>query len=96
MLEHHPDVLAHLVDVDILVREVELVDAHGSGGDVFEAVEATQEGRLAGTGRPDDADHFTALDVDVQALEDLVVAERLLQSLDRNLDLGGGLAHVDG
>ena len=42
---------------------------------------------LAGAGRPDHADHLAALDVDVDALEHLVVAEGLLQALDRDLAL---------
>lgn len=89
VLEDHADVLTHPVDVDLLVAHVEPVDHDLAVRDVLEPVEAAQERALAGARRPDHADHFTARDVDVEALEDLVVAERLLQTLHPDLRVGG-------
>ena len=103
MLEHHADVLAHLVEVDLLVGQVELVDDDLAAGDVLQLVQAAQERRLAGARRPDDADHFTLADGGVDAVEHLQVAERLLQAFDADLDgafgfggrgLGDELAHL--
>jgi hypothetical protein len=44
-----------------------------------EQVDATQQRRLAGPGRADHADHLAVVDVEVDALEHLVVAEVLVQ-----------------
>jgi hypothetical protein len=86
VLEHHADVLAHLVEVDLRVREVEVVDDHGSAGDVLQFVETAQERRLARARRPDDAHDLAVFDRGVDAVEDDEFPERLLQTLDADLD----------
>ncbi|MCY1541809.1 hypothetical protein D9M68_775120 [compost metagenome] len=60
MLEHHADFAAVGVDVGLRVGEVEAVDAHRAGVEFLEAVEAAQEGRLAGAGRADHHQHLAA------------------------------------
>ncbi|MNS95796.1 hypothetical protein D3C72_1300680 [compost metagenome] len=58
MLEHHADFAAVGVDVGFRVGQLQAVDAHRAGIELFQAIEATQEGRLAGTRRADHHQHF--------------------------------------
>ena len=91
-LEDHADLTA--LSGDLLVLETEelrpalrllllvaselAVDPDAPGLDVLELVDAPQEGRLARAGGAEQADDLTLGDVDVDALEHLVAAERLV------------------
>ena len=76
-LEHHTNVLAHLVDIGMLVGDIVTVDNDCAAGDLLEAVEAAQESRLTRTGRPEDNDDLALMDVDRNVLEDFQIAEIL-------------------
>ncbi|MNI33542.1 hypothetical protein D3C73_874990 [compost metagenome] len=58
MLEHHADFTAVGIDVGFRVSQLQAVDAHRAGIELFQAIEAAQEGRFAGTGRTDDHQHL--------------------------------------
>jgi hypothetical protein len=58
VLEHHADFAAVGVDVGFRVGQLQAVDAHRTRVEFFQAIEAAQEGRLAGTGRADHHQHF--------------------------------------
>ena len=53
----------------------------------FEEVDAAQQRRLARAGRADDAHDLSAVDGQVDAREDLEVAERLVEVVDLDLVL---------
>ena len=86
LLEYHADMAADEVDIGALGRDGLSVDGDVSSGRLFEPVDAAQERGLAGTGRSDDADDLARLDLEVDAVEDQVVAECLLEL--RDFDLG--------
>jgi hypothetical protein len=83
-LENHADAAAGSVDVDVFVGDFVAVDDDFALLRFFKEVHAAQQRRLAGAGRPDDADHLAAFDLDVDALEDFERAESLVQT--RNFD----------
>ncbi|CNK98491.1 Uncharacterised protein [Mycobacterium tuberculosis] len=92
MLEHHADALPHLVQLHALVGEVHAVDDDVPRRGLLELVQAAQQRRLARAGGADHGDDLTVLDREVDALEHLVVAERLVQVPD--LDLAHALAFL--
>ena len=104
-LEHHADVLAQLVDVAALGREVLAVEPDVARVRGLEQVEAAQEGRLARTRGADDGDDLAGIDGQVDALEYLERAEALAQALDADERLiglcggrnagNGGICHDD-
>ena len=82
VLEHHADVAAHEVDLAVRVGDVLALDEDAAGRGLLEAVDAAQEGGLAGPGRSDHADHLTRFDPEIDSPEDLEVAEGLVESID--------------
>ena len=58
-----------------------MVEDRAAGG-LLQQVEATQEGGLAAPGGAHDGHHLAGLDLDVDALEDLMLAEIFSESLD--------------
>jgi hypothetical protein len=82
LLEDHPDARPQLVDVRVGVGDLLALDEDLPARRGLEHVDAAQEGRLPGPGRTDDADHLAVRDVEVDALEHLVVAEVLVEVLD--------------
>src|SRR5581483_730999 len=98
MLEDHPDLGAlarHLALVQ-LVQPVALlsiadqlaVDPQPAGVDLLEVIDAAQEGRLARAGGAEDAHDLTAVDGEVDALEDLEATEALVDALGLDHELG--------
>jgi len=78
ILEHHRDVALlrrHVVDHA-------LADADLAAGDVFQARDHAQQGRLAAPGRSDQHDEFAVADGDIDAVNDLRRPERLLDVAD--------------
>lgn len=57
------------------------VDDAAAGG-LFQQVQTPQEGGLAAAGGANDGHHLTGLDLNIYALEDLVLAEGLSQALN--------------
>ena len=93
-LEDHPDLGALAADlaigqlVDLVaalpVADQLAVDRQPAGVDLLEMVDAAKEGALAGAGRPDDAQHLSGRDLEVDAAEHLEAAEALVDSLGQN------------
>ena len=79
VLEHHAHLLAHSVDVGFVHLGALKFDAAG-GGDL-QPVQAAQEGGFAAAGGADQADHVAAVDVDVDALQDIQGGGGLLCAL---------------
>ena len=79
MLEHHAHLLAHSVNVGIVHLHPFKLD--GAGGGNLQAVQAAQKGRFAAAGGADQADHIAAVDVDVDALQDIQGGGGLLCTL---------------
>ena len=85
------------VDVDARRGDLLALDDDPAGVDRLEQVDAPQEGRLPRAGRADQAHDLVLGDGEVDALEDVQVAERLAQALDpeRLAGLDGHLALAD-
>ncbi len=68
------------------VERADTLDQQVAGGRLFQTGDDAQQGRLAATGRPDDHDELAVVDVEVDALQDLLCPEAFLQSSE--FDLG--------
>ena len=91
-LEHHADVAALAGDVALRIAHQAAigafaiahgtaVDANAPALDVFQQVDAADKGGLAGAGGADQHHYFAAPHLQGDALEDLQLAERLLDIL---------------
>jgi hypothetical protein len=91
-LEDHPGLPADLLDVLDVVAELDPVDDDPSGVVLLQAVDASDQGRLARAGGADDDHHLLAAHPHVDVLEGLEVAEVLVDALepDHRLTLGTG------
>lgn len=85
MLEHHADALAHLIELHALVRQVDAIDDDVPRRGLLELVQAAQQRGLPRAGRADDRDDLAILHGQIDALEHLVVTERLVQVLHQDL-----------
>ena len=81
-LEHDPHLPPNTVDVHPPPGDLLVLQHDPAAVDRLEQVHAPQERRLAGPGRPDEADHLVLADVEVDAAEHLEPAEGLVQVLD--------------
>ncbi len=81
-LEHHADLLAQAVHVHMLCRQVLAAEPHMALIRRLEQVDAAQERRLAGARSADDRDDLAGHDIEVDALEHLMLAEALAEPLD--------------
>src|SRR5690625_1418449 len=84
LLEHHADPGAHRVDVAVGVQDVHAFDVDVAGAGFLQQVDRAQQGGLAGTGRADHAHHLARPHRQVDALEDLVLAETLAHAAHRD------------
>lgn len=94
-LKHHADVTAargddaialfaqHTVGGEMIADEI-AVDFDGTAVNLFEMIDAAQEGRLTAAAGAEQAQHFTGLDVERNVVQYLVIAEALADA--RNLD----------
>jgi hypothetical protein len=94
-LEHDPDPLADAVDVDARRGDLGAADDDPSGIDGLEQVDAAEQRGLAGARGADEADHLVLGHHEVDAAQDLEVAERLVKPFDPQC-LGGGAVAVYG
>ena len=90
VLEHHAHLLAHSVDVGFVHLGALKFDA-AAGGDL-QPVQAAQEGGFAAARGADKADHVAAVDVDVDALQDVESGGSLLCALALFAAVGLGQA----
>src|SRR5665213_2662266 len=72
VLEHHRDVALFGLDV----VDDAIADRDGSGGNMFQSREHSQQGRLAAAGGADQDDEGAVLDRDRHAVQDLKTAKR--------------------
>ena len=79
VLEHHPHLLADGINVAVI--DLDALKLDGAAGGDLQPVQAAQEGGLAAAGRADQADHVAAVDVDVDALQDIEGGGGLLCAL---------------
>ena len=84
-LEHHADVLAHLVDIGLFVGDHGVVYDDLAAGRLLELVETAEQRGLARTGRSDDADNLALGDGEVDAVENLELVKVLDKISDLNL-----------
>ena len=82
VLEHHAHFGAHLVDVGLLRGDLGVLEEDAAARGLLQQVHAAQKRGLARAGRAQDHHHLAAADVQVDAAQHLVVAERLAQVLD--------------
>jgi hypothetical protein len=70
------------------------LEFNATRGRQFHEVQAAQEGALAGTAGPQDGDAIPGLDVEVDSLEDMVIAKPLVQAADaKDRMCHGALVH---
>jgi hypothetical protein len=81
-LEHDPDVLAQRVEVDAASRDPLAVDADLALLDVFERVDASEQGRLAAARRSDQAHDLVLVETEAHAAQHLVGPEVLVHVVD--------------
>ena len=63
MLEYHPDVLTHFVDVGVLVCDIVSIHNDLAFGRNFQLIQASKKGRFTASGRSEQYDHFTFMDI---------------------------------
>src|SRR3954453_2756808 len=73
VLEHHRNVALFRLDI----VDDAIANRNGSRGDVFQAGEHPQQGRLTATGWTDEHDELAILDRNRHAVQNLKIAERL-------------------
>ena len=79
MLEHHPHLLADLVDLRLGIGDLCAVEGNGPLGGGLQQVETAQEGGLAGAGGADDDHLLPHLDGLGDVVQHQVVAKGLAQ-----------------
>ena len=61
VLEHHADLLAVVIDVDLFVGDVHAFKDNLAAGRLFQQVQTPQKRRLAAAGRADDRNDLTLM-----------------------------------
>ena len=84
LLKDHARLGPHGVDVRSGVHDVVSVHDDGARGRRFQPVDAAQHGGFARAGRPDDTDHFSGPDFQVDTFQDFQIPECFVQLLDVN------------
>ena len=87
MLEHHADVLTHLIQIRFLISQVVAIHDDITAGDLFQPVQATQERRFATAGRAEDHDDLALVDIGRDILQYFQFAEVFLQMLNVNFNI---------
>ena len=75
MLEYHSYIFTDFIDINMFVCKIVSIYDHFSGGNLFELVHAAQESRFTASGRSDDNDYFTFMNVCGDILQDFQRAE---------------------
>ena len=88
-LEHHADVGAQAGELPALLGQPLPVDGDLPGGDRLEPVQAAAQGRLPGAGGADQRHDLAAVDVEIDALQRLEVAEELVDAAHGDQGLAG-------
>ena len=80
LLEHHPGLTAHLLDVADVARELDPVDDDPSAVVLLEPVDAADHRRLPRARRPDHDHDLLARDAQVDVVQRLEVTEELVHA----------------
>ena len=86
-LKHHAEMFAQLVDVGAAARDFDAVDRDRALVGVFQCVDAAQHRGFARTRRAQNHHFFAAVHIKVDALENLQIAEMLVQPADADHDV---------
>ena len=84
MLEHHADILAHLVQVGLFIGQVVAVHDDRAAGDLLQPVKAAQEGGLAAARGAQHDNDLALINISRYIAQNLQIAEVLLQMLNMN------------
>ncbi len=85
LLEHHTDILAHLVDCLDIIGQLGAIDDQMAILVFFEPVDATDQRRFSGAGRPADHDALTARNLQVDIAQHVeIVAIPLVDFVENN------------
>ena len=68
MLEYHTDILAHLIDIRMLVGNVVSIHQNLACGSCLQLIQAAQEGGLSTSGGSQEYHHFSLADVHTDVL----------------------------
>lgn len=71
LLEHHTRFLANQALVNFRIVNLQAIDNQIAGGDFFQFVDAAQQGRFTGTGRPDNHHDFALSNVQIDIVQHL-------------------------
>src|SRR5262249_31618384 len=95
LLEHHPDLAAHLIDGLEILGELGAIDDDATALPVLDAVDATKQRRLAAARGAAHDDALSAHDLQLDVAQHMEGAEPFVEvdDLDRNLVLRR--AHVE-
>src|SRR6266540_896159 len=87
LLEHHPDLAAHLVDGLEILGELSAVDDDPTALPVFDTVDTAKQGRLAAARGPADDDALSTHDLEVDVVQHVELTEPFVKAnnLDCNL-----------
>ncbi|MNF83398.1 hypothetical protein D3C84_657220 [compost metagenome] len=81
-LEYHADLLAHFAPVGAFVQKLTAGKCQAAAVRDFQPVEATQQGTFTAAAGAEDDDHFAGFHVQVDAIEHLLLAEKLVETLE--------------
>lgn len=81
-LEYHADLLTHFAPVGALVQQLTPGKIQAAAVSDFQAVEAAQQGAFATAAGAEDDDHFARSHLQVDAVEHLLLAEKLVETLE--------------
>ncbi len=98
MLEHHPDLAPHLLDVLEIMRQLDTLDHDLAALMLLQAVDAADHGRFAGAGRAAHHDALAFIDRQVDVLEDVELAVPLVDvgQLDHHVGADLEVGAADG
>ena len=88
LLKNHAQILAHLVDVVLIALDILTLNNDAALVDLFQPVDGTQQGRLAGAGRADNNHTFAGCDIQAHILQGRQRTKVLPDVIDG--DNGGG------
>ncbi len=88
LLKHHPDALPNRRHVRTLARDLLALEEDPTGVERLEQIHAAEQGALTATARSNDDEHLADGNIEVDPVEDEIVAEALPNSLEANNPTG--------
>ncbi len=81
-LEHHADLLPHLAPIGAWGQQLATGKREAAAVGGLQAVEATQQRAFAATAGAEYDDHFARFDLQIDAIEHLLLAEKLVEAFE--------------